>query len=416
MEGKPSLSIPYQRNLWLLRLTGPPIAALGIWGFFFPAIALWDAGIGFWLVCAPALFFSAVMGVFGLKITFESFLMVHLVPEGIAVTLFGRELRLYPVEKMKLCVHRRGVDFNWIAVSCLSCEQLVKRREERLRRGFFSKSGVDYKMHRPRWQDWFLQDQLKAESRKALLNPLQMDFLWMEFSWERWGMLRTMYPEILAELSADKVYSSEKPWKDENDYVFCRGWCKETGRLGAKVLMLVLAALPLAAMALVPMDSPAVFWGLLLGMGGIGVLFAGLWLLGRPEYDEFWCCPDRLRITRKGSDLEVIPAEEICTVFRASVEMKGGPRKFMAVSRFTEAELAEKLLPQCRSREARMILRACRQLPEGNRLLLTWYTGRWAALGVQYVPNAQILSHTLRREEVLRERYPSALWIDLGSF
>ena len=102
MENKPSLSIPYQKHYWLMRLSGPPVAVLGIWSFFFFFVEFWDGGIGFWLVCGvPMVVFSAFMGVYGLKITFESFLMVHMVPEGIAVTVFGRNLRLYPVERIQ---------------------------------------------------------------------------------------------------------------------------------------------------------------------------------------------------------------------------------------------------------------------------------------------------------------------------
>ena len=163
MEHKPSLSIPYQKHYWPMRLFGLPMAVVGIWFFFFLLVEFWGADVGFWLFAGlPTVVFCAFLGFYGLKITFESFLMVHLVPEGITVTFFGRNLRLYPVESIQTVYHRKGVNFNWIAVSCLSEAELVRRREETLRRGVFSKSGVDYKMTRPNWQEWFLREQLNA--------------------------------------------------------------------------------------------------------------------------------------------------------------------------------------------------------------------------------------------------------------
>lgn len=414
MEHKPSLSIPYLKHYWFLRLFGPWMAVLGIWAFFFFFVEFWDAGVGFWLVCGvPMVAFCAFLGFYGLKLTFESFLVVHLVPEGIALTFFGKHLRLYPVERIQTCYHRKGVNFNWIAVSCLSEEELIGKREETLRSGFFSKSGVDYKMSRPNWREWFLRDQMKAETRKALLNPFREDFLWMEFSPERKGFLRGMYLGVPWKKVKEDTTCTPYAWKDENEYVFCRGLCKASGRLGAKVLILTFAVLPIGAMALVPLDSIPSFLILLLGMGGISALFTVLWILGRPEYDELWCYPDRLRITRKGKDLEVIPAEEVRTILRGSFEQKGGARAFLAVSRYTEGELAEKILPRCRLPEQKQIAHSCAQLPERDRLLLSWYSGRWAELSVYGVPGTISLIHTQRREEVLKERYPGAKWVDI---
>ena len=414
MEHKPSLSIPYLKHYWFLRLSGPPLALVGIWGFFFLLVEFWGTGVGFWLFAGgPTVVFCAFLGGYGLKVTFESFLTVHLVPEGIAVTVFGKNLRLYPVEHIQTFYHRKSVNFHWIAVSCVSEEELVKRREETLRRGFFSKSGVDYKMTRPNWQAWFLRDQLKAEVRKALLNPLQEDFWWIEFAPERKGFLRGMYANVpWKNVKVESTYTPT-PWKDENEDVFCRGLCKVTGRLGAKVLVLIFSLLPLAIVPFLPLDSIPVFLAVLLGMGGISALFAALWMLSRGEYDELWCYPDRLIITRKNKELEVIPAEEVRTVLRGRFEQKGGSREFLAVSRFTEKELAEKILPRCRMPEQKRIAQACGQLPERDKLLLSWYSGRWAELSVYGVPGTVSLIHTPRREEVLKERYPGAKWVDI---
>lgn len=417
MEKKPSLSIPYYQHRWLIGPTGLLMAAGGLWLLLlFPEIFEGESPWIFLLILCFPLLCVVGMTLFGVKIAVESLLVVHLVPEGIAVTLFGKNLRLYPVENLRLCCRSRGPNYHWIAVSNLDLEQLARRREQRLRRSWMHKSSVDYKMQRPDWQSAFARDQIRAESRKAMAVPLGKDFFWIEFTPERRGFLRSMYSQFPWLSTEETPNLPLTPWKDKHDYVFCRGLCNSGGKVGMAFVCL-LFTVPFWGIALVmPKEPGNGFPMVLMACMGMTVLFGTLWQIGKKDYDEFWAYPDRLRITRGRRELEVIPTEEIRIIFRGSFYQKNGRQGYLAVSRLTESEMASKIEEKCRSREERLQLHACRQLPSSDRLVIAWYASRWMSVGAFRVPYAQNLAHNQRREQVLRERYPNAVWIDLETF
>lgn len=401
-------------------MTGPTgllMAAGGLWILLlflesFQGEPLWTILLllGFPLLCV------AGMTLFGMKMALEALLMVHFVPEGIAVTLFGKNLRLYPVEDLRLCFQSRSPNYHWIAVSCLDLDQLARRREQRLRRSWIYKGSVDYKMQHPGWQAAFARNQIRAEGRKAMAVPLGKDCFWIEYTPERRGLLRSMYPQLSWINTEEKNDQRLSPWKDKYDYVFCRGLCNSGGKVGMAFICL-LFTVPFWVIALVmPKGTGSDFPLVLMACVGMTALFGILWQLGRKDYDEFWVYPDRLRITRGKRELEVIPAEEVRTIFQGSCYHKNSRQRYLAVSRLTESEMASKIEAKCRSREERLLLRACRQLPDSDRLVIAWYAARWLSSGVFRVPYGQELTYNQRREEVLRERYPNAVWIDLESF
>lgn len=417
MEEKTSLSIPYHQHRWMTGPTGLLMAAGGLWILLlFPGSFEGESPWGFFLILWFPLLCVAGMVLFGLKMALEALLMVHFVPEGIAVTVFGKHLRLYPSESFALCCRSRSSSFHWIAVSDLDLEQLARRREQKLRKSWLYKSSVDYKMRRPGWKIAFARDQLRAEARKAMINPFGSAFFWMEFTPERRGFLRAMYPQLPWLTTEEDPNPPPVLWKDKHDYVFCRGLCNSGGKVGLAFLCL-LFTVPFWVVALVMPKGPGSDFPLvLMACLGMTALFGILWQLGKGDYDEFWVYPDQLRITRGNKTLEAIPAEAVRTIFRGSCYRKGGREGHLAVSRLTESELALKIEEKCRSREARLLLRACRQLPDSDRLLIAWYASRWMSAGVFRVPWAQNFAQNQRREEVLRERYPNAVWVDLESF
>ena len=417
MEKKPSLTIPYHQHRWLIGPTGLLMAAGGLWILLlfpesFQGESFWTILLllGFPLLCV------AGMVLFGLKMGLEALLMVHFVPEGIAVTLFGKNLRLYPAEDLRLCFQGRSPNYHWIAVSKLHLEQLARRREQRLRRSWMYKSTVDYKIRQPGWKAAFAREQICTEGRKAMAVPLGKDCFWIEYTPERRGFLRAMYSQLPWINTEEKNDQRMPPWKDRHDYVFCRGLCNSGGKVGMAFVCL-LFTVPFWAIALVMPKGPGSDFPLvLMACVGMTALFGILWQIGKRDYDEFWAYPDRLRITRGKRELEVIPAEEIRTIFRGSVYHKSSRQSYLSVSRLTEPEMASKIEETCRSREERILLRACRQLPDSDRLVITWYAGRWMNAGIFRIPYAQKLACNQRREQVLRERYPNAIWIDLESF
>ena len=416
MEKKPSLSIPYCRHRWLTGPTGLLMAAGGLWILLlfpesFQRESLWMILLllGFPLLCVVE------MTLFGGKMALEALLMIHFVPEGIAVTLFGKNLRLYPAEDLRLCCISRTPNFHWIGISTLDLEQLARRREQRLRKSRMYKSSVDYKMTSPGWMAAFARDQLRTEAGKAICFPLGGKFLWIEYTPERRGFLRAMYPG-LPWFTGEQPQQRPSPWTDRNEYVFCRGLCNPGGKLALAFVCLIFSV-PFWLIALVLPKGPGNDLPLILmAAAGMTALFGILWQIGKKDYDEFWACPDRLRITRGSRELEAIPAEEVQTVFRGRVYHKTALQEYLAVSRLTESEMAEKIAGKCRSREEKLLLKVCRQLPNSDRLVIAWYAGRWMNAGVFDLPFSQKLALTARREQILRERYPNAVWIDLETF
>lgn len=416
MEKKPSLSIPYHQHRWMTGPAGLLMAVGGLWILLlfpesFQGESFWTILLllGFPLLCVVG------MTLFGMKMALEALLMVHFVPEGIAVTLFGKTLRLYPVEDLRLCCVSRTPNFHWIGISMLDLEQLARRREQRLRKSWMYKSSVDYKMTSPGWVAAFSRDQIRGESRKAMVAPLGKKCFWIEYTPERRGFLRAMYPG-LPWFTAEQTQQRPSPWTDRNEYVFCRGLCNPGGKLGLTFVCAIFSV-PFWLIALViPKGAGNDVPLILMAAVGMTALFGILWQIGKKDYDEFWAYPDRLRITRGKRELEVIPAEEVRTVFRGRVYHKTALQEYLAVSRLTERELAEKIVGKCRSREEKLLLKACRQLPDSDRLIVAWYAGRWMSAGVFNLPFSQKLALTARREQILRQRYPNAVWIDLETF
>lgn len=416
MEKKPSLSIPYQQHRWMIGPTGLLMAVGGLWILLlfpesFQGESFWTILLllGFPLLCVVG------MTLFGMKMALEALLMVHFVPEGIAVTLFGKALRLYPVEDLRLCCVSRTPNFHWIGISMLDLEQLARRREQKLRKSWMYKSSVDYKMTSPGWMAAFARDQIRGESRKAMAVPSGKGFFWIEYTPERRGFLRAMYPGI-PWFTTEQTQQRPSPWTDRNEYVFCRGLCNPGGKLGLTFVCAIFSV-PFWLIALViPKGAGNDVPLILMAAVGMTALFGILWQIGKKDYDEFWAYPDRLRITRGKRELEVIPAEEVRTVFRGRVYHKTALQEYLAVSRLTERELAEKIVGKCRSREEKLLLKACCQLPDSDRLVIAWYAGRWMTAGVFDLPFSQKLALTARREQILRQRYPNAVWIDLDTF
>ena len=406
--GKISISIPYRNDRVSAFLSGLFLAVMGFAGTVSMIPSLPGMRWSIWLVMVWYVFCTLAMFLFGVKNVLEALMLVHFAPEGIAVTLLGRHLRRYPVEKICHAYHWRSANINWIGISCVSREELISQRERKLRRRVFNRSSLDYKMTCSDWQAWFLKDQLRAERWKGKLLPLREDFLWMEFTPERKAILRTLYPQIGWAKTGNPVIAARREWEDKNECVFCRGLCRESGKLGIFLLCAVFVVPFVVAVFFLPWDPV-----LLMTSGALGALFMIVWFFERWEYDQVWLMPDGIRITRGKRELEFLPKEKIHTVLCAEYRVKSNVTRYLAVSTLTEEELAERVARKCRSRESRQMLWALGQLPQSSRLILAWNTRKWMAVGFYRVPNAQSFAYTPDRERILRQCYPDAVWIDL---
>ena len=77
------------------------------------------------------------MTVAGAALILECSLRLHLVPEGAAVSLFGRTLARYPAERLTVIRwdkdQMNGPRMDRLVLSALSLEELAARRERKLR-------------------------------------------------------------------------------------------------------------------------------------------------------------------------------------------------------------------------------------------------------------------------------------------
>ena len=98
-------------------------------------------------------------GVPGGAILLSCSMRLHLVPEGVVVSLFGRTLARYPAESLTVIrwdsYQMDGPGLNRLALSTLSLAELAQRRERKLRASVISRDGVDYQKRRSDWQEAF---------------------------------------------------------------------------------------------------------------------------------------------------------------------------------------------------------------------------------------------------------------------
>ena len=122
----------------------------------------------------------------------ELFAVLHIVPEGIAITIFGKTLRKFPAEKIRFLTAIPGNTasdrINRIAVCDKTLEELTEL-------GHKSTPKI-MRIPRPRWPGEFAGSYLR---RRSMSIPGEMNFmrpiLWLDWDPERLRILRWMYPE-----------------------------------------------------------------------------------------------------------------------------------------------------------------------------------------------------------------------------
>ncbi len=136
---------------------------------------------------------------------------LHLVPEGIATTLFGRTLRQFPRENIRflggIVYMKKGIAYKWICVCAQSMEELAEEQERKtpkmLRNG----------RSRPGWAEDMAGKLLMgyADSLRFQLGFPRKDIHMIEWSPERLEMLLSMYPGVpWVDLMEKKIRDGEK--------------------------------------------------------------------------------------------------------------------------------------------------------------------------------------------------------------
>ena len=136
---------------------------------------------------------------------------LHLVPEGIAVTLFGKTLRRFPRENIRFLggvwYRHKSQEYQWICVCDRSMEELAEERER--------KAAKMLRNSRTR-SDWaedmagkYLHRYVASVSRQFGIP--RKDILLIEWSPERLDMLMDMYTGVpWCDLSDKKKLDAER--------------------------------------------------------------------------------------------------------------------------------------------------------------------------------------------------------------
>ena len=136
---------------------------------------------------------------------------LHLVTEGIAITVFGSTLRRFPREHIRFLggVHdsNRGTACQWICVCTRSMYELAEEQERRTPKMFRDGRAL------PGWTENMARKFLwsYAESLNRALGFPRKDILLIEWSPERLELLLDMYPGVpWTDLTEDKSLDAER--------------------------------------------------------------------------------------------------------------------------------------------------------------------------------------------------------------
>ena len=157
------------------------------------------------------LFFYLLMFLIVASEFIQYFGKLHLVPEGIAVTLFGKTIRQFPRENIRflggIVYMKKSTGYKWICVCAMSMEELAIEMERQtpkmLRNG----------RSRPGWaEDMAGKFLLRyADSLRRKLGFPRKDIHLIEWSPERLEMLLSMYPGVpWVDLMEKKIRDGEK--------------------------------------------------------------------------------------------------------------------------------------------------------------------------------------------------------------
>ena len=122
----------------------------------------------------------------------ELFGVLHIVPEGIAITLFGKTVRCVPAEEIRFLTAIPGNAANDRVNRIAVCDKTL----EELTELGYKTTPRSMRIKNPRWAGEFAESYLY---HRSMTVPGEMNFmrsiLWLDWDPERLMLLRQMYPD-----------------------------------------------------------------------------------------------------------------------------------------------------------------------------------------------------------------------------
>ena len=392
------------RAVGCLLFSGLLVLASGGFGYS----GMWLPG----LLVLPAVLWVLWLGICsGIK----SVLRIHLVPEGIAVTLFGRDFHRWPAEELKLFLRMETVTSdgreNMLIVSCRDTEQLAALREAQLRKGILTRHDPDYRKKKSGWQSGFAREYLdkiaRSDSRRLPGNGLIV----MTDTPECRELLEKMYPHVPTVIVPNPeaaVTAQQTLSRNKQDL----RWGSGMNTMSVAALLTVFLPSTVLLFLAMPMDedSPA---AIVLSICSMVCLFGsmlGFWYF--VERQKIFFAEEGIRICRDGRQISLLPASEIRTVLFFDVRTKYGLAGITAVSGMDRDEIRRcqekrmEKIPRERERLGAYRLADCWQITSLSR----YVKHRFLWLGF-FDKKVWFFVHTPQREEEMRQRYPHAAFI-----
>ncbi len=382
----------------------------------------WIAALLFALLLIPASALALNMGV-GALIQAAGYL--ELAPEEIRVRLFGRKIFSLPADELAglyIAWVRIKFGYGWqIGLSGHNIPQLAQLQEQRLAKGIFTRNELPFMKRSGDWQRNFAEQYLlrAAKREQIFLRGVKKagkgqgkGILWLGWSEDLLALLRYMYPNVPVEtVPCKEAQWSSHNWHDQDPTRFCRGFEKIKNATPVWVLAALLAVIclwPLPVLFLRPED-PGV-WAVVIGYCVIMSAMMGPALLyGWQDSDIFTLQQEGISIER-GKRKEFFPASGIYAILSRPKESANGDIRICLADRQSCVE--QQILWLQKGKNRRLWLQAIRQLPDWEHWLMVGYCtrSRWN-LGRKQAP-VQRVRYTPQREQILRQLYPDALWLE----
>lgn len=356
----------------------------------------------------PAAFFLMLGGAQLLQLVEK----VHLVPQGIAVTLWGRTLVLYPIEEIGMFFAAEWWEKGWVRVLGVSThtpEEITQLREMQLQKGIFTRDELKFRKRVSDWQQLFRQEYLLKRARLAWVTLWKQDILWLGLTPDNLAMLRYFYPEVSWEYlrrKEDRI-GNVLDWKDRDSVVFPRARGSEPKTQQATMICFAIFMIPMLIAALFidgleMLSMLVVEFGLILGI---------LLSLSRGDSDMFHLSAAGIRIMRGKEEHAAMFAEEIRTILKC--EGGGVVGEFGGLSMVISTVTAEELIRRSLVSAQPLCGELSGEIPGWEKRALIRICTQLVTKAKSKNADCQVMSWNSQREQSLRELYPNAEWIDL---
>lgn len=369
--------------------------------------------------------FAFILLWLGLKCLVKSQVRVHLVPEGIALSLFGKTFRTYPAQELKLCCFVDKGTYQesnvFLCVSCHSLETLALLWEQTCRKNPVTRHDLPFLKRKSDWQQSFARSFLRKHSSLFPWTIPEKGIFYMVTTRERESLIAQMYPQLPREdltrlpehyYQAPPVPNGMKPGVPEtpDHFLQCQRHAED---------------LPIVAMAYI--FGPCCFL-LFLGIGFLegtaGMVISALsvaWLFGSLlsliPLSSKWVSAreDGLHLQLGKWETKFLPAGEIRTIYCFDYKVKGGVCRYMAVTSLAPEEIIEREEAyMTRSHRKQECLSAYSLTQSWPQAAQCRYLARRMLLFGLCDREFFILAHEPERETWLKDLYPQADWIDAG--